>query len=123
MERSSRDFELQGDAGAPLERELAGLPELDRFASESDQAAALRARAPAHRVSVRRGILDLGLGCDRRGTTDWLGTQIRRTTAAVSWRACCRVAGVAVYMLLSRLIIRWGAGPGLQRELAEKERL
>ena len=44
MEPSSQGTESPSrDDAPPLERELAGLPELDRFASQSDRAAALRA--------------------------------------------------------------------------------
>ena len=107
----------------PLAQELAGLPELDRFASESDRAAALRA--------VHRRLEDPYTA----SYWFWVAVLVCAAAAAyklVSWSlhrigapspfptAVGVVAALGAYMLLYRALIRWAAGPELQRELAER---
>jgi len=109
----------------PLERELAGLPELDRFASADERAAALRA--------VHRRIEDpYSFGY-------WLWVAILLSAAILIARlfawgikltgaptpfpaVLAIVSGIAAFMMLSRLVIRWAARPELQRELDARKK-
>ena len=106
----------------PLERELAGLPELKRFANDADRAAALR--------SVHRRIEN------PHALSYWVWIAVLLSAAIggamlVNWAlrvvgaptpfpgAIGLVAGVATYFLLRRMVVRWAARPELQRELTE----
>ena len=106
---------------APLEHELAGLPELDRFSSERERAEALHA--------VHRRIEDpyapgywfwvAILVCAAIGAAMAVGWGVRRLGAPAPFPGALGiVAALATYMMLRRLVIRWAAKPELQKELA-----
>ena len=125
MERPAHEIEARDRVESPpLEQEPAGLPELDRFASEGDRAAALRA--------VHRRIEDpytpadwfwvAALVCVAIAAARLTGWGLKIVGAPAPFPAALGiVAGIAAYMMLYRLIIRWAARPELQRELAERE--
>lgn len=106
----------------PLERELEGLPELDRFGSASERAAALHAvhrrledpYAPTYWFWVAL------LVCVALVTARAIGWSVRLVGAPAPFPAALGlVVGLAVYMLLYRLVIRWAARTEL-RELAAR---
>ena len=122
MEHDAPRTEPQDRGGVmPLERELAGLPELDRFASASDRAAALHAvhqriedpYAPSYWLWVAI------LVAAAIGAAQLMGWGVRRLGAPAPFPAALGiVAGLGTYFMLRRLVIRWAARPELERQLA-----
>lgn len=113
------------DQSSPLERELAGLPELDQFTSAADRARAVRA--------VRGRIEDpytlsywvwvAIFLVSALGVMRLVGWLIKSAGAPPPFPAALGiVAGLATYMLMSRLVIRWAARPELRQELAERQK-
>jgi hypothetical protein len=124
MEQTSHGAESRDrDEAPPLERELAGLPELDRFTSEGDRAAALRAvhRRIEDPYTLGYWIWVAVLICAAIAVARLIGWGLKVVGTPSPFPAVLSIlAGVAAYMLLYRLIIRWAARPELQRELAER---
>ena len=124
MEQPSRESEPRsGDERPPLERELAGLAELEGFASESDRAAALRAvhRRIEDPYTLSYWLWVAGMVCVAVGAARlaWWGLKAAGTPFPFP-AAIGVVAGVAVYTLLYRLVVRWAARPELRDELARR---
>ena len=108
----------------PLERELAGLPELSQFANDSDRAAALRAvqRRIENPYTVSYWLCVTVMLCVAIGTAMLVGWGLKAVGTPTPFPgAVGLVAGVAMYFFLYRLVVRWAARPELQRELAERQ--
>jgi hypothetical protein len=122
MGQLSHEFEPRCcDEPPPLERELAGLPELDRFASDGDRASTLRA--------VHRRIEDpytlaywawvTVMVCVAIAAARSVGWGLKAIGTPPRFPAVVGIiVGIGVYMGLYRLLIRWAARPELRRELA-----
>jgi hypothetical protein len=126
MGQSSHEAETRGrDETPPLERELAGLPELDQFASEGDRSAALRAvhRRIEDPYTVAYWVWVAVMVCVAVAAARLVGWGLKAVGTPAPFPAAVGiVAGIGVYVGVYRLIIRWAARPELQRELAERGR-
>src|SRR5438552_3037613 len=104
----------------PLERELAGLPELNAFGSDADRRAALRAVHERLEDPYTVGywlwvaaLLTAALAVGRL-----IGWGLKAAGAPWIFPAVLAlVGGIATYSLLYRALIRWAARPELKREL------
>lgn len=110
---------------APLEQELEGLPELDRFADPRERDAALRAiqRRLENPYTVGYWLwltvlivsaIGAGLAVFRLTRAFGLWTPLPAVLAVV--------CGIATHGGLYRLLMRWAARPELEKELAARRR-
>lgn len=124
MEQPLRDTESRTpDEHPPLEQELEGLPELDRFKTEADRAAALRAvhRRLENPYTLSYWVWVAILICIAIGMARLIGWCLATAGAPAPFPAALGiVAGVATYVLLLRLVLRWAARPELKRELERR---
>ncbi len=111
------------DHEAPLQQELAGLPELDAFGSDSERADALRAvhRRIENPYTVGYWVWVAILLSVAIAAARVVGWGVRWSGLPTPFPAALGiVAGIAVYMLSARVVIRWAARPELRRELAAR---
>jgi hypothetical protein len=111
------------DRDVPLEQELAGLPELERFASDRDRAEALRAvhRRLENPYTAAYWFWVVVLVCVAIAVARMVGWSVTWIGAPAPFPAALAiVAGIAVYVLSSGVVIRWAARPELERELAAR---